>query len=551
MPGDRTASTPARRLFARPRRRDGYATWLRGLALLALTSACARSVPAAELEILAITTAATPVPRSTIGVVMVVVSHAPAPIAVTRTALTVEPEVEGTRVREVDPFPVSLEPNATESLDFAVTLPAGYERLVVDGEISGILEGGSRVVTAAGADSPLVIDYGDRGPGSTDLVVSASDDELDGGAGVSSVAAAGGSADLSLREAVEIANARAGPDLILFDAGAFGETSPGVIVQDSAVGPFAVYDDGTVIDATDRSVVIAPTQNGGPVITVAANEVEIRHLTVRGVYKAFTLTNAGNAVIADNSLHTQSSSTNVGAVMADNTPGLIVTGNYIGGSVVGIDVANSDRGVIIIGNDIATGSYGLRLSHVTGASITDNAFVSNDIAVIFSLTDHVRFEANRLSDTGNGCVRLERASDANVIVGNRFETCGDASGEAAIWIRETSRYNTVTHNSIAFGYGGSLRFDAGTQEGVAPPVIGSAAGGIVAGSSGAAVGSVVEVFAGGGEFPAVYLGSGTVDGDGNWSVTLAPAPSSGSAVLATVTTPNGSTSTVSAPAVVP
>ncbi len=123
------------------------------------------------------------------------------------------------------------------------------------------------------------------------LVVTTADDELDGGTTVDTVAAAGGAADLSLREAILIANNRGGADQITFDPAVFPATTPQTIAV-NAVGTLGVLPDllgPAILDGSGAGVIIDggyPGRNQATGLELLGDNLVVRRLTLRNFARA-------------------------------------------------------------------------------------------------------------------------------------------------------------------------------------------------------------------------------------------------------------------------
>jgi hypothetical protein len=384
----------------------------------------------------------------------------------------------------------------------------------------------------------------------TDLVVTTMTDELDGDVTAATVDAAGGAADLSLREAVTIAANRPGPDVVTFDPVLCAATSPCHIALDTdTFGTIAVTGAGTAISGRNRGVILTSLAYNSGFFVVQANDVTVTHLTFEGIFSAVSVQHAGNVAILDNNLMMGSTGSSA-AISGNDAPALQVVGNRVRGGTIGLSVANTTNDVLIAQNDVAVTQDGLRLTNITGVTVRDNLLAPNQGSVVMNAVRNSSIVANRLRSL-ESCLSFSAGSDGNVVTDNQLGPCGGAT-VAAVDFRSTSRDNTLSRN-LFYGTGAILSLvsiAAGCQRDITPPVI-TQASALVTGTATAGAGSTIEVFADPGAFASTSLGATEVAAGGAWSLTPEVQLAPGQFVTATVTSSSGNTSAFSLPVVVP
>lgn len=517
----------------------------RALCILALLTACGRTELVPSVEILSITSAVTaPSPGQTVPVVMQVRNGTPSPLLIAEVTLFAEPALQ--RYTADPANPNELAPAAEVSLGLTATLPEAFDQLTIDGTILVVAREDGRVYEDRAATLPLVYDRAQPpAPAIADFVVTTLDDELDGTA---DLAAAGGAGDLSLREAVALANANPGPDRIEFDVALFEPLAPGIIPFDLSLGAIEVTDDETTVDATGAGAAVQVSVADDTAIgafRVTGNRFALRGLTALGFTKVVVrILNAGSVEITDCTfLMNGSPATAAAVVYADYAPGLRVLRNQVEQGNFGIKVLNSTD-IEIAENTFQTNDISILLDGVARAMVRDNRQSNGGRFLQLEQVDDSDFERNTITPNGSLCVLVQEASTNLRFTENYIEGCGNTSSEHGILIRGASVDVRLTRNLIFSSDGQAIFIDSGSNRDIAPPTV-LAIGPPITGTAAGAAGSVVEVFEAPDDEAKRYIATGTVDGSGNWSAVPEAALTSGSNLNATVTDPNGSTSMLS------
>jgi len=251
------------------------------------------------------------------------------------------------------------------------------------------------LVTTASGSSSAFSDYVISG--STTLVVSTLVDELDGGEGIVTIAEAGGVADLSLREAIILANNWIGPNVISFSPQVFPPAGEATIYLGSAFdgqGPLPlIRDAATEIDGAGAGVVLDGGRHPFPAntgaLTFNADDCAVRDITIRNY------NSPGGACVynrdEDRLLVSGCTLQNCGGL--DSGAGVVISGSSSGNLIVGNSVSNSHRAIL--------------------TSDTSNSVI----------------DSNVLSSKGQDCVKLDLESNANTVIDNWIFGCGDSGIE--------------------------------------------------------------------------------------------------------------------------
>jgi hypothetical protein len=527
---------------------DALWRWLWPVALLAVVG-CGRTQSTTVLRILSVTSEVqTASPGQLVPVVVTIDNQSDHEIRLVEVLLFASPSDAGFRAVPRPTDSSRIEPHTTTQLSFAVSLPSIFDVVTIDAELLAMSEWTDEIVRLSHAETPLTLRRPTPDLARTDLVVTTTDDELDG---ATDIAAAGGTLDLSLREAVAIANARPGPDEIQFDPIIFQADLPGIIDLDWAgLGSINVTDADTTIDAEDRGVVLrGPGSDQIDVVAldVRAERFVMNNLVVEDSWRGIWLEDAASSLLSANNFRSTWT-----AVEAVNCSGSRFVGNIIKNATINLAVTMSDH-VTIDGND-STGYGALTLNAVTDSTVVNNIFTIGGPKLLHCTG--VEVSANLFADAPGASVTVTRGSSANRIFSNRFSGCdytGSATG-GALWISELSYDNTLSQNlfqtSSLRPAAHQIRIEAGSNRDVAPPTITSMSP-TVSGTSAAPAGSVIEVFMDPYDQAGTFVGTATIPAGGVWSVTPQVGLVSGQSLRATATDVNGSTSELSLPLVIP
>jgi hypothetical protein len=357
----------------------------------------------------------------------------------------------------------------------------------------------------------------------------------------------------SLPDALAVANLTSGPDEIAFaiPPGDSGCDAAGVCTIRLQTALEELHDGGTTIDGF--------TQPGASPNTAAVGEA---------INAAFKVVLDGSAVpgcCATGVLITGSGCRVRGLVIHGFHTGIEVrdaTDNRIDGNFVGTDAA----GAVAVGNSCS----GVSISGAQGGPGSSGNTLGGDAP------------EHRNLISGNGCVGVEIGpSGSNVVQGNYVGT--DAAGEHAlpntidgVYVFNASAGNlvggavagaanliafnggngvtilggfgvaraTITRNRIAENTGKGIALVAGGNDGLPAPLITAVSPTQIGGT--ACAGCAVELFSTADDEGAIYEGTATTDGAGNWQVGIA-AGLSGPYLTATATDALGNTSEFSPP----
>ena len=411
----------------------------------------------------------------------------------------------------------------------------------------------------------------------------------------------------SLRQAIEEANAHAGPDTILFNIPA---SDPGYAAGVFTIRPDTALpdltDDGTVVDGTSQSAHQGDTNPLGPEIELDGTEAG----TSNG------LTVLGGSIQIRGLVINRFAEVGI-RVMGTTARGALIVGNYIGTDPTGMIGQGNEYGGIWV----EFGANGARIGGstmderniISGAAISVN--LKTGTGVYVEEADSIRIIGNyvgvnrdataTLPNKGVGvCIRETHHTviggtnpgEGNVIGGNH--DCGivvrmptatmntisgnfigtDPSGlldlgnslqgiqldfgarnnmigpsntimfstDNGVRVRHDSTFgNTISGNTITRNTNRGISHSLGGNGGLPPPIIAAATATAVSGS--AAPGRTVEIFSDSADEGAVFEGAVLADAGGNFSWMGAPR---GPNVTATCTDTAGNTSEFAAPVVV-
>jgi hypothetical protein len=411
----------------------------------------------------------------------------------------------------------------------------------------------------------------------------------------------------SLRQAMEDANAHAGPDTIIFNiptsdpgyvAGVF-TMRPGTALPDLA-------DDGTVLDGTSQSANQGNTNPLGPEIeldgtaagatngfTVLGGNIQIRGFVINHfAYIGIRVigTTAREALIAGNYIGTDPT----GMIGQGNLYGGIwvefgAHGARIGGSTIderniisgatisvnlktgtGVYVEEADS-VRIIGNHVgvnrdatatipnegvgvcirdtrhtAVGGTNPGEGNIIGGNKGAGIIVRMPTATMNALSGNfIGTDTSGRLDLGNNFVGIELDFGAHNNTVGPANTIMFTTGTGVIVNHDSTFGNAIWGNSITRNSDQGIYLRNGGNKGLPPPVIATATATSVSGS--AAPGSTVELFSDSADEGAVFEGAVLADTSGNFSWMGTP---QGPNVTATCTDTAGNTSEFSVPAVV-
>jgi hypothetical protein len=356
----------------------------------------------------------------------------------------------------------------------------------------------------------------------------------------------------SLLEAVNAANFNSGPDTITFNIPSSDQgcdTSGVCTVRPTS---YSVYlsDDGTTIDGYSQPGATPNTNAFGQPINAVLKIVLDGSLLPECCYSGVDIRSSSNVV---RGLVIQRFHTGIGVVGAD--------GNRFEGNFIGTDVHGSaDRGNSCSGISISSGSSN---NVVGGSQPQARNLVSNNgcVGVEIGPTGSNQVQGNYIGSDVTGTVALPNNTDGvyifNVSTDNLIG--GTAQGQSnliafnggdgvEVWGDYGAKHNTITRNRIHSNAGKGIALPGSGNEGLAAPVITTASTTQASGT--ACSNCTVEVFSDAVDEGAIYEGTTTADGSGNWTLTKAGGLT-GPYVTATTTDANGNTSEFSAPVSVP
>jgi len=456
-------------------------------------------------------------------------------------------------------LPETVAAGSTALLQFSVRLPAGAAgRGVLDASAELLDPGSGLSWRIDGATKPLLFDYAsDDTPDLSRLpllTVSTADDELDGGAALTSVAAAGGDGDLSLREALTILDNVGQPQRIVFD--------PAVFAPDHALpiqlGPLGALPTIRVahsaIDGEANQVRIehAPELAGAydfGLLSVAASDVVLRQLElIARSYSAATI----GAVAADRLLVSDcriNAYTDSGSWLAlRSSPD--ATLRRVRGDIAGSNAYFEDCDGLLI--DQSTFARGLAIVDSPGVVVLRSQVSSSALSLSNSPDGYLggntftHYEA--VAWSGSAIV-VDGPSHRTQVVDSWIEGPRTHTDPTipAILVRAAQQV-TLSHNLVQDCAGEPIVLVDGANAGRAAPAIGTVTTTSVRGTSGAPDGSAVEVFAGDGDL-ARWVGATELRG-GAFALD-AVALQAGERVRAVLTDPDGNSSAASAAVGVP
>jgi len=505
------------------------------------------------------------------------------PLLVIGALLTLE-RADGVTTATVDSGGITLEPGEASSLtfdlSFAPALVAGEElsvslevtaRPVEGGAIltgrSGdpqrwLVSDGERLDAGVGLDLATGVDTGgqDAGPqpdaSGAPLVVTTFQDELDGADTMDNVNQAGGAADLSLREAILIANNRVGPDSISFDPTVFPTAAPVTIDVDIAggLGPLPeITGPGTAIDGYGAGVVL---EGGGGQrelstgLLIGADDVRVADISLHGF--ALTDGDISTCLKAMNSarLLVERCTVNCSGMTGGDGIGLYTANdaelldNDVSANIDCVWVEGSGN-VRIEGNAIHDCGYsGVSTSGVTAVSVTDNRIVRARDGVYLFNSSNTHVEGNTLENNNNSGVGVDDYSFGTMVVGNTIRN----NVVDGVWACYMADPVDILGNVVTANGGAGISYDdlpSGHRFNL--PVITGYSASVVSGTTDLEDGSQVEVFVDAEDEGELLVGSGIVSaGTFSVAVTIPGAPP-GNNLTVTVTSPVDGTSPFSAP----
>lgn len=307
-------------------------------------------------------------------------------------------------------------------------------------------------------------------PPSDPLIVSVVSDELDGGEGIVTVAQAGGTADLSLREALTIAANRNLPDVITFDPSVF---LPGVETV-IAVGSAADPPTGLPSPGTGDSLIAGtsvPVLDGGlrifapamSMLPIFADGVQIKGLRFRQFLSSggSCVNLAGDDLLFENNTvsHCGTPASGTGVIATNNCDRNVVTGNTVSDCHVGMDFYDLDDSVV-----------------------SDNLiFNMSDHGIYLDYIDHSLFIDNQIHNCEGAGLRMGYSDNNNVFIGLHIYACDQAGIQTSqvqhgnsflfstlvgngqgLWLGIDSCDMTVQNNIFAYNTGFALQVDDAT-----------------------------------------------------------------------------------------
>ena len=417
--------------------------------------------------------------------------------------------------------------------------------------------------------------------GGVTLLVTTSDDELDGGPGAQNLFDVGGPGDVSLREAITLANNNAGNKEIRFDPAVFVDSSSlrimvgtgtagavplptltgGNTCIDGAGASVAIDDaalvgmlmDTLLIQSADNIIAnlevvnsgddgIAVSGIGATGNLIIANAVGILGAVPMGVV------DSGVKVIAGASSNTIAGNTcgnalEAGIMIEDNAANNLVVGNYSGLRSDGSPHPNG-RGVYLLdagaGNVIGGALTGE--GNVLGFNTGDGIFIENTSGTI--VIDNSIGRTPTGTDVGNGGdgISMDGNSTAAILEGNVISN----NGGVGIQLNSAQCVgNTFTENLVYDNAGEAIDIGPGNM-GILSPIINMAGSGMAMGTSSAPMGSTIEFFSTSSDDAECFHGSTTTDASGDWMAS-GLGGSCGPMLTATVTDPAGNTSELATP----
>jgi len=357
----------------------------------------------------------------------------------------------------------------------------------------------------------------------------------------------------SLREAINAANARPGPDTIAFN---IPSTDPGC---DRAgvctIRPTNYYrllsDDGTTIDGYTQPGANPNTNPFGQPINAVLKIVLDGSLLPQCCPSGLDIRSSNNVVrgLVIHQFYT--------GIDVSDANGNRFEGNFIGTDVQGrTGLGNRCSGISLSGVQGGPGSS----NNVVGGSQPQarNLISANGcVGIQIGPTGSNQVQGNYIGTDVTGTAALPNNTDGVYIfnVSNDNLIGGTAEGQANLIAFnggdgvEVSGYygakhNTITRNRIHSNAGKGIALVEGGNEGLAPPVITHVTATHVSGT--ACANCTIEIFSDANGEGAIYEGTTTADVAGNWTFTK-PGGLTGPNVTATATDGKGNTSEFSTP----
>jgi CSLREA domain-containing protein len=356
----------------------------------------------------------------------------------------------------------------------------------------------------------------------------------------------------SLREAINAANAHAGPDTITFNIPGSDPGCDGAgvcTIRPTNYLP-ALTDGQTTLDGYTQPGA-SPNSNpfGQPIN--AALKIVLDGSQVSGYPDGLDIRSSGNLV---RGLVIQRFYDGISVLDASDNR---IEGNFIGTDVHGsADLGNRCHGVSISGVQGGPGST----NNVLGGSSPQarNLIAGNDcVGVGIGPVGNNKVLGNYIGTNASGTAALPNTGDGVRVynVSNNNVIGGPAAGEANLiafngghGVEIDGSYgaarNTISRNSIHSNGGKGIALLSGGNQGLAAPVITSASATQVSGT--ACSNCTIEVFSDAADEGAIYEGTTTADATGNWAL-VKPGGLTGPYVTATATDGQGNTSEFSVP----
>jgi nitrous oxidase accessory protein NosD len=278
------------------------------------------------------------------------------------------------------------------------------------------------------------------------LIVTTLDDELDGGAGIVSMAEAGGADDLSLREAMVIANNRYGPDTITFSSAIFpAGVEKTIKVADgwnNAQPLPPIVDRYTTIDGGDAVVVLDcsnPTFSSGSRML----EVRVDHVTLSNIRLQDFNPGNGNCLYAYDVRYLEVSGCSF-VRCGDTGGGDVVSLTYVSNSdLSGNQVQRASSCVFTHGNSLTTFS-GNEISYCDQAGIR----AVNTQSLVLS--------DNSIHDCAGQGILLDQVARNVLILGNKIWANGDGIRVSPDANQHEIYFNTLVGNSVGVNLQGAV-----------------------------------------------------------------------------------------------
>jgi hypothetical protein len=365
---------------------------------------------------------------------------------------------------------------------------------------------------------------------------------------------------LSMREALTIANNRAGADRIIIDTTAV--TTPIVVNGSPATANSqwpVLTDDDTFVDGGGAAVrwdYPGPFELNRFFEVEGATRVCIRNLSIEVARLSYDAAQYYALVSG-------------GDMVALTIAGLRLTAVGLGPSGMALSLTRPKDTFVyrieLVRNGDAELVNGIFISQGSGTRIIDSAFAIDSFGISLSMTagaERHELRGNRIVTPYNGTAIVAQASNVDIVdnhiswVRTGIEITGNG---CRVWDNELSdvraygidvaypfHFNSLRRNRMTAVTNAPIRLASGSQDGIAAPEVTDVEIDRVQGTHPGTDGTLIDVFADRSDDSELYLGAATLAA-GVWELRLVEPFLAAYSVTATATDPSGNTSAHSAP----